>query len=183
MTPGERTFKIGFTLSVSLPCLIAGAQLPLALLLGHVCNFVLNSQIPVMMRYVVRDPGLKRRDIEKTIKKLENTAPKFGIREVLFYGSFCRHQMTSTSDLDLRFHHLPGLRPSLNAYCYAFYMRLWANLNGVPIDVYCFSDPQFLNKMNKDEYPSLLFFSKDSHRRFKRAESAWTTLAGNKGIR
>lgn len=182
MTSGERAFKIAFTLIMGLPFMIVGSPIIMSLLLGHLINFILNSQIPVMMRYVVSDPGLKRQDLEKAIKKLEHTAANFGIKEILFYGSFCRHQMKSTSDLDLRFQHMPGAVWSLKAYFYAFYMRLWSNLNGVPLDVYCFSDSQFLEKMRTDEHPALLFYSVEMTNRFKDAEGAWDALANNKNI-
>jgi hypothetical protein len=182
MTLGERAFKLGLTLAFTLPFLWAGLQPIFALGLGHAVNFLGNGQLPVLMRYVLSDPALTKSDVESAIDKLEKTAPAFGIKEVLFYGSFCRHQMKSTSDLDLRFFHGRGVMPSLGAYIYASYIRLWANLHFVPIDVYCFSDPCFLNKMRKDEHPALLLFSASMAERFPRAAKVRATLACNEGL-
>ena len=62
-----------------------------------------------------------------------------------------------SSDLDLRLYHRPGLIHSIELI--AKFIRIWANWNFVPIDIYCFTDPTFLDRMRDDETPALAEFS------------------------
>ena len=179
MTPGERWFKIGLTSIATLLLNLAGLHILLALIAGHALNFVTNGQLPVMMRYVVSDVGLTREKVRIALVKMQATAERFGIIDILVYGSFSRHVMKSTSDLDLRFQHRPGVLRSLLAYCYATYIRIWANLNFIPIDVYCFTEAKFLDRMREDEIPALLFSSQEMSTKYPSAQDPFLALEKN----
>lgn len=179
MTSGERWFKISLTLIATLLLNLAGLHILLALFVGHALNFVTNGQLPVLMRYVVSDVGLTREKVRIALTKMQTTAPRFGIIDILIYGSFSRHVMKSTSDLDLRFQHRPGVLPSHLAYCYATYIRIWANLNFIPIDVYCFTEAKFLDRMREDEIPALLFSSQEMCTKYPDAQDPILALAKN----
>lgn len=182
MTPGERWFKIGLTLILALLLNLAGLPIVVALIVGHALNFLSNGQLPVMMRYVVSDVGLTREKVRIALNKMETTARRFGIIDILIYGSFSRHVMKSTSDLDLRFQHRPGIMSSMLAYCYATYIRVWANLNFIPIDVYCFTEAEFLNKMREDEIPALLFSSQEMYKKYPDAQNPIVALEKNTAL-
>jgi len=182
MTPGECWFKISLTLVLALLMNIAGLHMVIALIVGHALNFVTTGQLPVMMRYVISDVGLTREKVRITLTRMQTTAPRFGIIEILVYGSFSRQVMKSTSDLDLRFQHRPGALPSLLAYCYATYIRMWANLNFIPIDVYCFAKAEFLDKMREDEIPALLFSSQEMCTKYPGAQDPILALKKNTAL-
>jgi len=182
MTLGERAYKLALTVILAFWLFRLGAHPLVAILVGHGVNFVLNGQIPVLMRYVASDIGLTRSKALKSIDKMLYTAGKFGVVDILIFGSFCRHSMKSTSDLDLRFFHRPDLRSALAAYIYATYIRIWANFNYIPIDVYCFSEPAFLDRMRSDENPALLFFSKEMRQKYPSAQKPTDALNCNEGL-
>jgi predicted nucleotidyltransferase len=182
MTPGERWFKISLTLIFALIFRYAGLGFGVALIVGHALNFVTTGQIPVMMRYVVSDVGLNRSKVLMALEKIKATAPRFGIVEVLIYGSFCRHVMKSTSDLDLRIQHRSGVFQSIMAYFYAAYIRIWANLNFIPIDLYCFTEANFLDRMRDDEIPALLFSSEEMCRKYPDNQDPVVSLEKNEAL-
>ncbi|MDC0585096.1 hypothetical protein OAO71_00235 [Planctomycetota bacterium] len=179
MTLGERWFKISITLTLALLLNLAGLHIGVALIVGHALNFVTNGQLPVLMRYVVSDIGLTHDRVRVALTKMQRTAPHFGIIEILIYGSFSRHVMTSTSDLDLRFQHRPGILPSVWAYCYATYIRIWANMSFIPIDVYCFTDSGFLDRLREDEIPALLLSSQEMSAKYPDAQDPFIALSKN----
>lgn len=183
MTQGERNFKLALTLVFALLFIAFGVNLLVSLLIAHGLNFLINGQLPVLMRYVVSDVGLTRRKVESAFEKICSTAQRWGVVDVLVFGSFSRYQMQSSSDLDLRLYHQPGPLTSFMAYCYAVYIRVWANLNFVPIDIYCFSDPVFLERMRADEVPALLLHSKEMQQKYPTTLIAEETLEKNSNLR
>lgn len=182
MSQGERWFKLSLTMIAALLFNLAGLDILWALIVGHALNFLTNGQLPVLMRYVVSDVGLTREKVHFALTKMQTTAQHFGIIDILIFGSFSRHAMKSSSDLDLRFRHRPGVLPSLLAYCYATYIRIWANLNFIPIDVYCFAETKFLERMREDENPALLFSSQEMCTRYPRAQDPIIALEKNAAL-
>lgn len=182
MTSGERTFKIALTIFFTTLLVLAGLHPLIALLFGHGLNFMSNGQIPVLMRYVVSDVGLTGVKVKMALDKFSGTAQKFGVTEILVFGSFSRHSMKSSSDLDLRFYHRPDFFSAFVVYLYATYIRIWANVNFIPIDVYCFSNPAFLNRMRADENPALLFCSDDMLLKYPKAQDPYAALSQNEAL-
>jgi len=183
MTIGERSFKLALTLVFSLPFIAFGCDLLVSMLIAHGLNFLINGQIPVLMRYVVSDVGLTRRKVESALQKISSTARYWGVKDVLVFGSFSRFQMKSSSDLDLRMYHRPDPLSSVLAYCYAVYLRIWANWNFVPIDLYCFTDPVFLDRMRKDEAPALLLDSEEMQQKYPSTLSPEEMLKRNSNLK
>lgn len=183
MTRGERAFKLSITATLGLLAYYLGAHPGVALIAGHTGNLLMNGQLPVLMRYVIGDVGLTMNRAHRALDKIRSTAPRFGVTEALFYGSFSRHSMTASSDIDIRFCHAPGFTSSLSAYAYAMYMRLWATYNFIPLDVYCFSSPSFLLRMRADENPAILFREPGLLALYPTATDAYTTLKANLGLR
>ncbi len=183
MTTGERSFKLGLTLFFTVPLFAFGLNLVVSMLIAHGLNFLINGQLPVLMRYVVSDVGLTRQKVETALQKISSTAPYWGLKDVLVFGSFCRFQMKSSSDLDLRIYHRPGLLGSLLAYWFALYIRIWANWNFIPIDVYCFTDPAFLDRMREDETPALLLYSKEMQKKYPSTLSPEEILKRNSNLK
>ena len=179
MTTGERAYKSMLTLVFAIPFLTIFKSFLVCIIFGHCLNFIANGQLPVLMRYIVSDVHLTREKITFAINEMKKTAGRFEIVDILIYGSFCRHSMHSNSDLDLRFYHQPDMKSSVLAYTYATYIRLWANWHYIPIDVYCFSDPSFLDQMRKDENPASIFFSSDMIQKYPKAQNTETALNKN----
>ena len=182
MSWGERSYKLGLTIVFALLLMFAGLHPLPALLFGHLLNFLLNGQLPVLMRYVLSDVDMTRAKVGKALEKLERTAGRFGVVDILVFGSFSRHSMKPTSDLDLRFYHRPDFLSAFLAYIYAAYIRLWANLNFIPIDVFCFSQAAFLDRMRADENPALLFAADEMRRKYPNAQNVDETLRHNRAL-
>ena len=96
---------------------------------------------------------MSERDLVHFIEIIEKLAKKCGVLDVLFIGSFCRGRMSSTSDLDIRIYHEDYLVASFKAYLMASALRFYGLYFRFPIDVFCFSNINFLKKINKDETP------------------------------
>jgi len=182
MTLGERVFKLFITLILSALLIVLGLNWITAFLAAHTLNFLINGQLPVLMRYVVSDVGLTRQKVKIALQKISSTASRWGAVDVLVFGSFSRFQMRSSSDLDLRLYHGPGLLNSIMAYCYATYIRIWANLKFVPIDLYCFTDPSFLDRMREDEVPALLLQSEKMQKKYPTTLSVAEMLEKNSNL-
>ena len=105
---------------------------------------------------------------------------KFGVADVLVIGSFCRVEMGNSSDLDLRIMHKADYWSSFKAYFYAFYLRFLGVIRLFPMDVYCFSDLTFLDKLRADENPS--FFEGDDRFLIKYPNSRPALLLLEKNI-
>lgn len=183
MTTGERSFKLALTLVFAVPFIAFGCNLLVSMLIAHGLNFLLNGQLPVLMRYVVSDVGLTRRKIESAFRKISSTARYWSVKDILVFGSFSRFQMQSSSDLDLRMYHRPDPLNSVLAYCCAVYIRIWANWNFVPIDVYCFADPVFLDSMREDEVPALLLHSEEMQQKYPSTLSLEEMLKRNSNLK
>ena len=96
---------------------------------------------------------MSRDDLDDFISLVEKYIKIFKPLDVLVIGSFCRGKMSKTSDLDMRIYHKNDFISSLKAYMMATVLRfigLWIKF---PIDIFCFSDLKFLDKISKDEIP------------------------------
>lgn len=182
MTPGERNFKLGITLILTALLVNLDFNPIMSLLFAHGLNFLINGQLPVLLRYVVSDIGLTREKVEIALEKITRTAMAWRAVDILVFGSFSRFSMNSTSDLDLRLYHHTGFLNSLMAYSYAVVLRVWANVNFIPLDIYCFSDPNFLNRMREDEVPALLLGSSEMLSRYPSTLSVEEMLEKNSGL-
>ena len=183
MTPGERNFKLVITIILTLSFAFLGVNSITSLLAAHGLNFLINGQLPVLLRYVISDIGLTRDKVGRALAKLKKTAKAWGAVDILVFGSFSRFCMKSTSDLDIRLYHRPGFLNSLTAYSCAVKLRVWANVNFIPIDIYCFSDPNFLNRMREDEVPALLLGSSEMLSRYPSTVSVEEMLKKNTDLR
>lgn len=161
MTRGELIFKLSFTLIFCCLFSVFINNIFLAAILGHFANFSLNGQFFVLSRYLFSRDAITTNELSNFIQLIGTSYRKFGIDDVLVIGSFCRVEMTSSSDLDLRIMHKADFRSSCKAYFYAFFLRFLGVIRRFPMDVYCFSDLTFLEKLRADETPS--FFEGDEH--------------------
>lgn len=154
MTYGELAFKLLFTFSFTVVYYLMFDNVFLSIFLGHLSNFVLNGQFFVLARYLFSSDAITNSELTYFIGFIDRSHKWFGVEDVLIIGSFCRVQMGRTSDLDLRIMHKPNVKSSINAYLYAFFLRFISMYKKFPMDVYCFSNINFLNKIRTDESPS-----------------------------
>ena len=116
-------------------------------------NYIANGQFYVVYRYLSSNQTMSREDLDKYIRLIEKYIKIFKPLDVLVIGSFCRGKMGKTSDLDIRLYHKNDLASSLKAYIMATLLRfigLWVKF---PIDIFCFSNLNFLEKIDKEEIP------------------------------
>lgn len=168
MTWGERTYKLSITVIFTLLFLVLGAPYLVAILAGHALNYILNGQFYVTYRYLWSKGIMDMNNLDSFLRIITKTAERSRLKDALIIGSFCRGTMSSTSDLDIRLYHRPGLRSALKAYLGATYLRFIGIIHGFPIDVYCFSDVRFLDKISAKEVPNTLLYNRDIVRRYGR---------------
>ena len=153
MSLGEKIYKICITLIFGLLLNIIIHNIWISLIIGHILNYILNGQFYVVFRYLSSKQVMSRKDLEEYIDFMKVEMQKFNVLDVLVIGSFCRGKMSSTSDLDIRIYHKPDFFSSIKAYFMATRLRFYGLIYKFPIDVYCFSDLTFLDKIKKDEIP------------------------------
>ena len=153
MSTGEKIFKISVTLifSIILHFFIRNAYI--SVFLGHLINYIFNGQYFVVYRYLGSEPVLNRTELDGFIRLISTSIEKFTPIDVLIIGSFCRGEMRSSSDLDIRIYHDGSFFDSVKAYTMAFYLRFKGLIMKFPIDVYCYSNMNFMENVRKDEIP------------------------------
>lgn len=160
MSYGEAIFKITITFFLALILIIFGAEPWVAFFVGHFLNYVFNGQFFVVYRYLGSKQVMSFNNLTEFIDLIDRYGQVFQPADVLLIGSFCRGQMRSSSDLDIRIFHENSLVPSLKAYMMAMMLRFKGLVLRFPIDVFCFSKLEFLNKIDPSEIPAC--FNSDS---------------------
>jgi hypothetical protein len=153
MSLGEKIYKISITIVIAILLNFAIENILISVIFAHVMNYIVNGQFYVVFRYLSSIQTMSRGDLDKYIRLIEKYIKIFKPLDVLVIGSFCRGKMGKTSDLDIRLYHKSDLISSLKAYIMATLLRLIGLWIKFPIDIFCFSDLIFLEKIDKDEVP------------------------------
>lgn len=160
MSLGEKIYKFSVTIMSSIIPFFFLNDFFVSLLIGHTLNYILNGQFFVVYRYLFSGRTMSNEKLKEYLKLIEMNMDSYGLKDILFTGSFCRGKMSKTSDLDLRIYHKPDFISSIKAYFFATKLRFMGLVLKFPIDVFCFSQLSFLDKLDKREIP--VNFLKDS---------------------
>jgi predicted nucleotidyltransferase len=153
MSVGEKIYKLSITCILTLTIYKLFTNLWISLLTAHLLNYIINGQFYVVYRYLDTRAKMRKADLIEYFVFIENNILLFRPLDVLIIGSIARGSVKSTSDLDLRIYHNKNILDSIKAYIMATKLRLFGLVTRFPIDVYCFSDLKFLDKINNDEVP------------------------------
>lgn len=153
MSIGEKLYKIMVTLLLCLPFYFLIKNIYISLLLGHLLNYILNGQFYVVFRYLSSKRTMSYEDLNSYVALINKLIKIFSPKDVLIIGSFARGMMSKSSDLDIRLYHDSSFFNSIKAYIMATLLRACGLIMKFPIDIFCFSDLKFLNKINKNEIP------------------------------
>lgn len=153
MSLGERMYKLSITFFSSSIVYLLIKNLLLSLFIGHTLNYIFNGQFFVVYRYLGNDRTMSKKKLNSFINKILISCDFFSPEDVLYTGSFCRGKMSKTSDLDIRIFHSSNFIASLKAYFMATYLRSLGLFYSFPIDVFCFSKLDFLDKLDSIEIP------------------------------
>jgi len=153
MSLGEKIYKIFMTLIFTLILNTLLNNVLVSLIFAHLLNYIINGQFYVVFRYLSNSRTMSRDDLNKYILIIEKYINLFKPLDILGTGSFCRGKMGKSSDLDMRIYHKNDFLSSLKAYIMATVLRSIGLYTKFPIDVYCFSDLDFLDKLDKIEIP------------------------------
>ena len=153
MSFGEKIYKISFTILLASLINIQFKNILVSLIISHLINYILNGQFYVLFRYLSNKRTMSRDALNKYISIIEKYIAIFEPIDILVTGSFCRGKMSKSSDLDIRIYHKGDLMSSLKAYMMATTLRFIGIFAKFPIDIYCFSDMTFLDKLDKIEIP------------------------------
>ena len=154
MSLGEKIYKISITVMLFLilnEFFLSNALL--SIVCAHLMNYVLNGQFYVVHRYVISDSAIEEAGLTNYFLFVEKIITIFNPADVLLIGGFCRGVVNKTSDLDMRIYHKNTLSGSIKAYLMATVLRFHGLVARFPIDVFCFSDLRFLDKIRTDEIP------------------------------
>jgi len=161
MSFGEKIYKISITIIFAMLVNFVIENIFISVIIGHLINYIVNGQFYVVFRYLSNKQTMSREDLDEYINLIEKYIKIFKPLDVLVIGSFCRGKMSKTSDLDIRLYHKSDLVSSLKAYIMATILRLIGLWIKFPIDIFCFSDLIFLEKIDKDEIPVNFLENKD----------------------
>ena len=153
MSMGEKIYKISITLLLSLPFYLLFNNIYISLTVGHLLNYILNGQFYVVFRYLSSKRTMSYEDLISYVSLINKLIKIFSPKDVLIIGSFARGKMSKSSDLDIRLYHDSSFFNSLKAYLMATLLRLFGLFMKFPIDIFCFSDLKFLDKINLKEIP------------------------------
>lgn len=153
MSFGERIYKIGITILLALLVNVYIGNLFVSIVIGHLLNYILNGQFYVVFRYLSSKRTMSRKDLNEYVDLMEKAIRFFKPKDVLVIGSFCRGKMGKSSDLDIRLYHRGEFISSFSAYMMATYLRFMGLILKFPIDIFCFSELKFLDKLDKKEVP------------------------------
>ena len=153
MSFGERIYKIAITILLALFVNGYIGNIFVSVVIGHLLNYILNGQFYVVFRYLSSKRTMSRKDLNEYVELLEKAIGLFKPKDILVIGSFCRGKMGKSSDLDIRLYHKDDFISSISAYIMATYLRFMGLILKFPIDIFCFSDLKFLDKLDKNEVP------------------------------
>lgn len=161
MSYGEKIFKLSITVSFAIIFYCISGDILISLILGHLANYLLNGQFFVLFRYLSDRPLMSKKKLSAYIYLLEKKIKTYQPLEVAIIGSFCRGKMSTNSDLDIRIYHKADVISSIKCYFMALTLRLHGLFIGFPVDVYCFSDLEFMRKIDVNEVPVNFLKNKD----------------------
>jgi predicted nucleotidyltransferase len=153
MSSGEKIYKISLTLIFGSIFYLPTRNIFISILFGHILNYILNGQFYVVFRYLSSKSTMSLDDLTNYVVLINKLIKIFSPKDVLIIGSFARGSMSKTSDLDIRLYHDGTFLNSLKAYFMATLLRLFGLFMRFPIDIFCFSDLRFLEKISKKEIP------------------------------
>ena len=153
MSLGERLYKLSITLLLALFFNAVFDNFLTSIICGHLLNYVLNGQFYVVHRYFDSSASMQKDDLTNYFLFVEKAINIFNPLDVLIIGGFARGIIKSTSDLDVRIYHSKTVLGSIKAYLMATVFRFHGFVTRFPIDVFCFSDLDFLDKIRADEIP------------------------------
>ena len=153
MSYGEKLYKMSVTLLLSLPFYFLFNNTYISIIIGHLLNYIFNGQFYVVFRYLSSKRTMSYEDLINYVGLINKLIKIFTPKDVLIIGSFARGKMSKSSDLDIRLYHNSSFFNSLKAYFMATLLRAFGFIMKFPIDIFCFSDLVFLDKIDKNEIP------------------------------
>jgi predicted nucleotidyltransferase len=137
------------------------ASIVVSFAIAHTINWFINCQPIALVRHL--DWG--RNDPNKFIEHIEGMHERIQGKSFLTaaasFGSLSKGNYKPTSDIDIRVIMKPGFQNSLCAAHFCFFERVLAAWHRFPLDLYAFTLPETLAKMNPKE-PPVIFYDPES---------------------
>ena len=127
--------------------------------ISHTLNAIINGQIFVVIRnYKTKRNKQDFTDYAKLLKK--RILEEKSINAAAIYGSYCRGEVSESSDLDVRIIRKHGFINGLRSCFFGLTERTRALLKKFPIDLYILDGTKHLtSKIREDEKPIVLYDS------------------------
>ncbi len=153
----ECIFFVAYFFLLSLTGVAIYKRVFFAFCLSHTTNWIFNGHLFVLGRYLGFTRSEARAFIEYPRNIKARLLRKKSIDAVAFFGSLSRGNFSSSSDLDIRIIPRQGIANGLIASFWAFVERTRALFHRYPLDLYVIRTSDSLQKINRDEYPIVLF--------------------------
>lgn len=153
MSTGEKIYKVSITIIFTVFFELALDNILVSVFFAHLLNYIVNGQFYVVYRYFDSNANMRESDLFSYFAFIERNIIIFRPLDVLIIGGVARGSVKSTSDLDIRIYHNDKMLDSIKAYIMATIFRFYGLVTRFPIDVFCFSNLKFLDKIREDEIP------------------------------
>tara|TARA_Y100000766_G_C18908700_1_gene607237 strand:- start:1435 stop:1983 length:549 start_codon:yes stop_codon:yes gene_type:complete len=134
--------------------LLIKLNLILSLILSHIILLFVYGQIFVVLRYTPSFKKVNYDYLTSILKLIRKIYPDECV--IYVYGSYCRNEVKSTSDLDLRVQVNGNWIQWLKIFYLTVKIKILSNIRGFPVDIYLFENTDFLKKLRDDEIPIIL---------------------------
>lgn len=160
----ERAFFLTIDLALFVPLFLVFLSVAslffsviLAAIIAHTLHFFFNGHFYVLLKNLGHSEiGFVRlKDYMNGLVKRANG--KNEILAIAAYGSLSRHQLSESSDLDVRIVRQDGAINGLKACTFTFMERGRALLRKIPLDVYTCDGFRSLTKIDPSELPVILY--------------------------
>lgn len=129
----------------------------IAIVAAHTLHWFFNGHLYVLFKNL----GHSKTEFDHLkdyMKELSERAKgEKSILAIAVFGSLSRHQLTESSDLDVRIIRQRGAINGLKACMFTFMERSRALLGKIPLDVYTCDGFRSLSKIDTDELPVILY--------------------------
>ncbi len=164
----EKVYKILFTIISSsivfeilfnYSDLFLTTNILLSFLIGHTLNWIINGNLFTLLIHRLLFFKINKNSLFEYLYTLENKLQqKDWILYAASFGSICRGELKDSSDIDVSVVRKPGLKNALKAIAFSIKEKKYADLIGIPLEIYISDTPMnSIKKFGAEKIPVVLY--------------------------